>query len=346
MANLKNIDRSAANSNKAVVISGAAVILLFFISLSIGKFRLSIWDILEILSGIHGNEMAVKVFFGLRLPRNIMALMAGMGLGVAGNIFQSIFKNPLASPDIIGVTSGASAGAAFCIVFLSGGIFAITFGAFLGGIIAISFVIGLVRLSRTRDIKTYVLSGIVINAISNGTIMTLKYFADPEKELGAIEFWAMGSLGGITLEKLSKVLPFFCAGIIGIYLFRWTISILSLSDEEAGALGVNVGQSRFLILLLSTLTVASIICVTGLISFVALISPHVARAIVKRNSFKATLLSGLLGSILMIISDCLARSLLYSELPVSIITSFIGAPYLAVLVGRKRWSMGEKYESQ
>lgn len=323
-------------SNIPIVISLIIVMVLFFVSICIGKYILSIEDILKIISNNHQDPMAINVFYKLRLPRSIMAILAGMGLSIAGSVFQTIFKNPLASPDIIGVTSGASAGAAFSIVFFSATVFGVAFGAFIGGIVAISFVIGIVRLSNTKDIQTYVLSGIIISALSNGIIMTLKYFADPENQLGTIEFWTMGSLGSITSEKLSMILPFFLIGLLGIFFMRWTINILSLSDDEGKALGISVEHSRYLILLLSTLVIASIVCVTGLISFVALIPPHIARNILKKNNFKTTIFSGLLGSILLSTSDCIARSLFSSELPISIITSFIGAPYLAFLVYKKQ----------
>jgi len=321
-----------ANSCITFALSLAVVLVLFLMSVMIGKYRLSLEEIVEILSGIQENRMAVNVFYRLRLPRSIMVVLAGIGLGMTGSVFQTIFKNPLASPDIIGVTSGANVGAAVSIVFLSTNVFSVGMGAFLGGLAAVCFVLGLIRLSDTRDVQTYVISGIVISAISNGIIMTLKYFSDPENELGAIEYWTMGSFASITSEKLIFMLPFYLIGLIGIILFRWTINLLCLSDEEGRALGLPVERRRYLVLLFSTLIVASIVSVTGLISFAALIPPHLSRIMLKKNNFHTIMLSGLLGAILMTVSDCLTRILLPSELPISIITSFIGAPYLAYLV--------------
>lgn len=321
-----------SKSKILIILSIISIMVLFLVSIGIGKYQLSLDDIYQVISKKHEDPMAYNVFYKLRLPRSIMVVLAGMGLGMAGSVFQSIFKNPLASPDIIGVTSGANVGAAISIVFFSGNTVAVAFGAFSGGLFAMALVIGLVKLSDTRDVQTYVLSGIIISAISNGIIMTLKYFSDPENTLGAIEFWTMGSFGSITSKKLGMVLPMFLIGVVGIFLFRWTINILSLNDDEVRALGVPVEGSRYLILLFSTLIVASIISVTGLISFVALIPPHMARSILKKNDFKTNIFSGLLGAILMIVSDCIARSLLHSELPISIITSLIGAPYLAFLL--------------
>jgi iron complex transport system permease protein len=317
-------------------ISLIIVILCFLLSIGVGKYPISIEDMIKVIQGTHEIQMTTNVFYMLRLPRSIMVILAGFGLSMAGSVFQTLFKNSLASPDIIGVTSGANVGAAFCIVFISSGVFTVASGAFIGGLIALLFVIGLVKISKTDHVLNYVLSGIVINAISNGLLMTIKYFSDTDNELGAIEYWTMGSFGGITSEKLKIVLPFFIIGLLGIIIMRWKIFVLSVSDEEVKSLGISVGRSRLLILFFSTLVVASIVSVTGLISFIGLIPPHIARSILKRNDFKTMVFSGLIGAILMVLSDCLARILLPSELPISIITSFIGAPYLAILVMKNR----------
>ena len=308
------------------------VIISFIMSICIGKYNLPIQDIYKILKGTHDNAMSINVFYTLRLPRSIMVILAGIGLSVAGSIYQTIFKNPLASPDIIGVSSGANVGAAASIVFFSGGVMSVAFGAFIGGMFAVLCVVGIVKLSRIDGILTYVLAGIVINAISQGSIMTLKYFADPEKQLGAIEFWSMGSFGSVTMEKLSIILPFFAFGSIGLFLYRWKINMLSISDEEAKTMGISVERSRYIILFFTTLVVSSIVSVTGLISFIGLIPPHIARFIFKKNDFKTIIFSGLIGAILLTFGDCIARSVISSEIPISIITSFIGAPYLAMIV--------------
>ncbi len=334
---MKNANKHyIVKSNTVNIIAFILVIASFVLSIAIGKYSLTIEDILKIIKGTHDNQMTVNVFYMLRLPRSIMVILAGIGLSIAGSVYQTLFKNSLASPDIIGITSGANVGAAFSIVFVSGNVLSVAFGAFFGGIIALTFVIGLVKLSKADNVLNYVMSGIIINALCNGILMALKYFSDPENELGAIEYWTMGSFGGITSEKLKIILPFLLVGLVGIYLMRWKIYVLSTSDEEAKSLGVSVEHSRYLILLFSTLVVASIVCVTGLISFIGLIPPHIARSIRKRNDFQTVLFSGLIGAILIALSDCIARTILPSELPISIITSFIGAPYLALLVCKNK----------
>jgi iron complex transport system permease protein len=316
-----------------------AIILLcvaFVFSIGVGKYPIPIKDIIKITLGKEVDSTVRMVFFNLRLPRTIMVLMAGMGLSISGSIYQTIFKNPLATPDIIGVSSGATLGAAIAIVFLSGGTFTVAFNAFVGGIAAVFIAIGLARMSEDKGIATIVLAGIVIGSITNGLIMILKFFADPERQLAAIEFWSMGSFAGITADKMLGVLPFFLLGITILILLRWQINILSLSDDEGKSLGLKIERVRLLIIAAATLVVASIVSITGLISFISLIAPHIARIMRKRNDFSTTIFSGLIGSLILIVADCLARSIGSSEIPISILTTFIGAPYLAYLMSRHR----------
>lgn len=316
-----------------------AIILLcvaFVFSIGVGKYPIPIKDIIKIILGKEVDSTVRMVFFNLRLPRTIMVLIAGMGLSISGSIYQTIFKNPLATPDIIGVSSGATLGAAIAIVFLSGGTFTVAFNAFVGGIVAVFIAIGLARMSENKGITTIVLAGIVIGSITNGLIMILKFFADPERQLAAIEFWSMGSFAGITADKMLGVLPYFLLGITILILLRWQINILSLSDDEGKSLGLKIERVRLLIIAAATLVVASIVSITGLISFISLIAPHIARIIRKRNDFSTTIFSGLIGSLILIVADCLARSIGSSEIPISILTTFIGAPYLAYLMSRHR----------
>src|SRR5699024_4576865 len=271
---------------------------------------------------------------GLRLPRTIMAIIAGIGLSMAGSIYQTIFKNPLATPDIIGVSSGANLGAAVAIVYLSGGTSTIASSAFVGGTIAVFTAVGLTNISKHKGISTFVLAGIVISSIAEGLIMMLKFFADPERQLAAIEFWSMGSFAGITESKLLSIIPYFLIGVTLLILLRWQVNILSLNDDEVKSLGIPVGLTRFLVIIAATLVVASIVCVTGLIAFIGLIAPHIGRMITKRNDFYTTIFSGVIGGIILIVADCLARSIASSEIPISILTTFIGAPFLAYLMTR------------
>lgn len=307
----------------------AAVITAAVVSVCVGKYTITTADIQAILKGEQVQEMTRKVFTTLRLPRTVMALIAGVGLGIAGSVYQIIFKNPLASPDIIGIAGGANLGAAVAIVSVStSGMIAIAAGAFWGGLIAVVCVMLLVKATRSRSTSTYVLTGIVINAISKAVIMALKYFADPENELAAMEYWEMGTFGNTTLSKLLSIRPMFLIGLAGILLLRRQIELMSLSDNECRALGVRLRPVRAAVLALSTLMVGSIISVTGLISFAGLIAPHTARLMLRRNDSTTIIMSGLVGAFVVLTADILARVLYSAELPISILTTVIGVPIL------------------
>lgn len=263
---------------------GACIAAAFIASICIGNFPITVNEIIAILTGGEVSTMTRNVFFTLRLPRACMGLMAGAGLGVAGSVYQMIFRNPLASPDIIGVSSGANLGAAIAIVSVGIGIGGIAIGAFAGGLLAVGFVMLLVRATRANTTATYVLAGIVISAVAKSAIMLLKYYADSESNLAAIEYWTMGSFAGVTASKVLSVLPFWLIGFAGLFLLRRQVGLLSLNEEECRMLGVRLHRVRLAVLSLSTLLVASIVSITGLISFIGLIAPHISRMMIKREN--------------------------------------------------------------
>ena len=310
------------------IFTGLLVMGAFFISLLVGRYPLSFRDIGAIVFGGEVPAISRGVFLTLRLPRAMMALLAGAGLGLSGSVFQLVFKNPLASPDIVGAASGANLGAALAIVFFGQSAVLMAFSAFIGCMLVVFLVIALARLRGNSSTVTFILAGIIMKAVSDAFIMILKFFADPERELAAIEYWAMGSLGAITASKLLAILPFFLAGFAGLILMQRHITVLALEDDESRTLGMRVRRVRVLVLAFASLTVASIICQTGLIIFVGLIAPHVARLALKRISFAWCLLSTMTGALILLIADCLARSLSGFEIPISILTTFIGVPVL------------------
>lgn len=317
-----------------------AVILLmvtaFVISICIGQFSISLDEIWLILTGREVSDMTRKVFMNLRFPRTCMAMLAGIGLGTSGYIYQTIFKNPLASPDIVGVAPGANLGAAIAIVMLGGTTLSIAGGAFFGGIIVVVLVMAIVRISPTNTTVTYVLAGIIMSHISKAFIMVLKFFADPTNELAAIEFWTMGSLANVTATKTLAIFPFFIVSLIGLILLRRQIDMMALNEDECRMLGVDVSRVRTIILILSTLLIASIISVTGLISFVGLIAPHVARMMLKKTGVATTVMSALVGAVILLLSDTLARSIYSAEIPISILTTFIGVPILVYFMLKQK----------
>lgn len=323
------MDLQSKKTTKYVVIGFILLIVLGVASLCIGRYPLSLSAL------FHGDDYQIKIFLNLRLSRVIVGLLGGFALGIAGFVFQTIFHNPLAAPDIIGVSSGASAGAAAGILFL-GSSFAITLSAFGGSLLAILLAIVLSMVDKTNNKNSIVLSGIVVHALAQTVLMFLKIAADPERQLASIEYWIMGSLNGVNwgLARINLVIAIIC--IIAAFLLHRQIILLSTDESEAKMLGVNVNKIRLTCLVITTLMVSSVISMTGLISFIGLITPHCARLLSKRNDSKTMLLGGIIGALLLCFADILARSLTTAELPVSIFTSLIGAPFLAFLVLRRQ----------
>ena len=305
------------------------MVALFFVSLYVGKFPLSISEMLA------GNQLHIKVFLTLRLSRAFVGILGGFALGLAGFVYQTVFRNPLASPDIIGVASGASAGAAMGILLLSG-TFVVTACSFGGAVVAVLLALALASIDRTGKKSTVVLAGIAVHSLMQTVLMFLKLSADPERQLASIEYWIMGSLNGINSHIIgpNSVICIVCL-IALILLHRQTI-LLSADEGEARMLGVNVSVWRLILLLISTVTVACIVSMTGLISFVGLLAPHCARKLTGNNNVKTMVLGGIIGGCLLCGADILARSVASTELPVSIFTSIIGAPFLVMLLIRGR----------
>ena len=303
------------------------LVALAVASLLVGKYPLSLEKLLA------GDAMQWRVFLSLRLSRTVVGAIGGFALGAAGFVYQTVFRNPLASPDIIGVSSGASAGAAAGILFLSGTA-AVTLSAFAGALLAVVFALALSGLDRSGRNSTIVLAGIAVHALAQTALMALKLTADPERELASIEYWIMGSLNGISAYSIAGnlILCVICMAVL--FLLHRQIILLSAEEGEARMLGVNVGRLRLAVLLIATLAVSSVVSLTGLISFVGLLAPHGARLLTRQNRISTMFLSGLLGGILLCGADLLARSAAATELPVSIFTSMLGAPFLIFLIVR------------
>ena len=298
-------------------------------SLFVGKYPLSLNELMR------GDEMQWRVFWTLRCSRTVVGVIGGFALGAAGFVYQTVFRNPLASPDIIGVSSGASAGAAAGILFLSGAA-AVTASAFAGALLAVLLSLALSGLDKSGRNSTIVLAGIAVHSLAQTALMCLKLTADPERELASIEYWIMGSLNGISVYSIggNMVLCVVCLAVL--FLLHRQIVLLSAEEGEARMLGVNVTGLRLAVLLIATLVVSSVVSLSGLISFVGLLAPHGARLLTKNNRAGTMLLSGLLGGALLCGADLLARSVAATELPVSIFTSLLGAPFLIFLIVRGR----------
>lgn len=311
------------------LIAGCLLILLAVGSLFVGKYPLSLAKLLS------GDAMQLRVFRTLRLARVEVGVLGGFALGVSGFVYQTVFRNPLASPDIIGVSSGASAGAAAGILFF-GTAAAITASAFFGALAAVAAALGLSAMDRSGKKSTIVLAGIAVHALAQTALMGLKLTADPERELASIEYWIMGSLSDISAYRLGINLPLCLVCLAVLFVLHRQTLLLSADEGEARLLGVSVGKLRLAVLFTATLTVSCVVSLTGLISFVGLLAPHGARLLTRNNRMGTMLLSGFFGGILLCGADILARSIAGTELPVSIFTSLIGAPALIWLVMGRR----------
>lgn len=274
------------------------------------------------------------ILFNIRLPRVMMGCVIGAGLSCAGCAFQGIFQNPMVSPDMLGASNGAGLGAAAAI-FLGFSYSGISILALLGGLCAVIIVILISSRVRGNMSLGLILAGIMVGSLASAGISYLKLVADPTDVLPAITYWLMGSLASIRNQDVIFAAPLIIAGMIPILLLRWRISVLTMGDEEAASMGINAVRLRFLIVVCATLITAACVSVSGMIGWVGLVIPHIARMLVGSDFRRSLLASLLLGASFMLIVDDFARMLTTSEIPIGILTAFIGAPFFLYLILRE-----------
>lgn len=278
---------------------------------------------------------AVTIFWSIRLPRILSAVFIGASLSVAGAAYQGMFRNPLVSPDILGVSSGASLGAAFAI--LNGAPnWAVQAAAFAGGVAAVAASYLISRKSAHSHTLSLVLTGSMIMALCNAGVTMIKYVADPNDVLQQITFWLMGSLTKTDMDAFLWSFPPMAAGLAVILLLRWQLNLLTLEEEEARSLGIHIRRYRLLFIAASTLLSAAAVCLGGLIGWVGLMIPHLARALVGVGYGRLIPASAMLGAGYLVLMDDLARSLLSMELPLGVVTSIMGAPFFVYLIIKKK----------
>lgn len=315
----------------------AAVLILSF---WIGYYPLSPGQVIKAFLSRFGYEgdilpQAVTIFWNIRLPRILSAGFIGASLAVAGSAYQGMFRNPLVSPDILGVSSGASLGAAFAILCGSSN-WVVQIAAFLGGVTAVAASYLISRKSAHSQTLSLVLTGSMIMALCNAGVTMIKYVADPNDVLQQITFWLMGSLTKTDMESFRwSVFPMIL-GLAVIFILRWRINLLTLDDEEAKSLGINIRRYRLVFIAASTLLSAAAVCLGGLIGWVGLMIPHMARALVGADYGRLVPASAILGAGYLILMDDLARSILSMELPLGVVTSIMGAPFFVYLIIKKK----------
>lgn len=317
---------------------GIVVTLVFVMlfAMGIGRYQINLGQILNALlpEGWMAGEADPNVrtvIYSIRLPRVLLAAVAGAGLAVSGAAFQSIFSNPLATPDTLGVATGASFGATLGIM-LGFDSMGIQLTAFALGIVCVALVYLISKVKGESTIIMIILSGMVISALFDAMVSLIKYVADPQDTLPEITFWLMGSLSGVGFKDLLLGSPFIIIGIVIIFFLRWKLNTMSLHVDEAKALGVNVKLVRTLTIIASAMITAAVVSLCGKIGWVGLLIPHVSRMIFGNNNKCVIPASIGLGAIFMIVIDTSARSATAAEIPISILTAVIGAPFFIVLL--------------
>ncbi len=326
----------------ATALLAAGVVLAF----SVGRFPVSLGDVAIALwswpigqaSGL--SPAAEAVIFNIRGPRVIAAILCGAALAVAGAAFQGLFRNPLVSPDILGASSGAALGAVIGIYF-SLGIFGIQGLAFAGGLLAVAMVYMIGSAIRGGEtVLVLVLTGVVVGALLGAGVGLMKYLADPYNQLPAMTFWLLGSLSGIDRADLLPLFGPVLLGTIVLFALRWRMNVMSLPEEEARALGLATGPIRIAIVAAATLVTAASVAAAGVIGWVGLIVPHLARFIVGPEFGRLVPTAAIMGGGYLLLIDTLARSAVQVEIPLGILTAVIGTPFFIWLLvnSRKSWS--------
>jgi iron complex transport system permease protein len=323
-----------------ILISG---LLLAF---CVGRYPVSVSDLFVVIAAkLSGHVPNVppaveSVIWQVRGPRIVAASLVGAALAVAGTAFQGLFRNPLVSPDILGASSGAALGAVFGI-FISLGVFAIQALAFIGGLVAVAAVYAIGSAVRARDpVLVLVLAGVVIGALLGAGVGLMKYLADPYNQLPAITFWLLGSLAATGPSDLIPLFGPVALGTLALLALRWRMNVMSLPDEEARALGVATGPLRIAIVAAATLVTSASVATAGIIGWVGLVVPHIARTLVGPDFGRLIPAAALIGGGFLLLIDTLARTAAAVEIPLGILTALVGTPFFIWLLASvsKTWS--------
>ena len=321
----------------AVILLIVAPIVVGFLALCIGRYMVMPNEVLDVLVVKLGHldkvlpEVNISVIWNIRLPRIILAALVGMGLAISGAAFQGLFSNPLATPDTLGVAAGSAFGAALGLLVTENMIWVQMIALFFG-IVAVGCTYFISKIQGKSTILMVVLGGMVTSAFFQALISLIKYVADPETKLPAITYWLMGSMASTSYHTLAIGAPFIIGGSLLIYLLRWRLNILALSEEEAQTMGFKLQHIRWLVIIGATLITASAVSMCGQIGWVGLLIPHISRMLIGTNHQKVIPMSISLGAVYMIIIDTLARSMTAAEIPLSILTALVGAPFFAYLL--------------
>ncbi|MGI5219493.1 FecCD family ABC transporter permease [Nocardia sp. CA-290969] len=319
----------------------AVLVVVALAALAIGRYTVPPNEIVRILLGQFlplaqtWYPQEQTVILEVRLPRVLLSILLGAGLALTGAVMQAVFRNPLASAQVLGVSSGASFGGVLVLLAGFGGA-ALVGGAFAGGVLALALVVAIARAVPGAPLLMIILGGTVVGAMFQAMVSFITYIADPYSELPSIVFWLMGSLATASYTKvLTAAVPILLAGVVVLAL-RWRLNILAMGDEDATALGIEPRRMRTLLLVCVALITAGSVSVAGVIGWVGLVVPHLVRMLVGTDNRRVLPVSALLGAAYLTAIDTLSRSLTTAEIPIGILTAIIGAPFFVILLIRNR----------
>ena len=340
---------SAGRRATVLALSGAVLILLFFGAFAVGRYGVPVVDVVRILfhrvwtlvgldrvlpMPVTWTVTMETVVINVRLPRIVMACLVGCSLSAAGATFQGVFRNPMASPDILGASNGAAFGAALAIL-LGASTRTITLAAFFGALLTVTLVFLIAQRAPGMRMINLILAGIMIGSLFSAGTSYLKLVADPSNQLPQITYWLMGSLSGTKLRDLPLAALPMAIGLVPLLLLRWQLNLLTLGESEARALGVRTDLLRAILILCATLVTAASVSFSGMIGWVGLVIPHLCRKLIGGDHRGLLPCSMLVGAAFLLIVDTVSRNLLAVEIPIGILTAVIGAPFFLYLILRK-----------
>lgn len=331
--------RSSRRADTIIVGLGVAVIVAVAVSLMLGRYPIDPLEAIAMLVNCvvpvepSWTEQQATLFFNVRLPRILLALMVGCCLSVAGAAYQGTFQNPLVSPDILGASQGAAFGAAVAILagFTAG---MVSVSAF--ALLTVLLVLLISARAKGNHMMVVVLAGVMVSSLFQAGVSYAKLIADPTDELADITYWLMGSLTGAKMTQVTMIFPILLVGCIVLFALRWRINILTMGDDEASTMGVNARLIRIIVIIAATFVTAACVCVTGMIGWVGLVIPHLCRMLIGADYRKLIPASMLMGAGFLLVVDDIARLATTAEIPIGILTAFVGAPFFLYLITRKK----------
>lgn len=323
------------------ILSLAVILAVLMIgSFTLGRYPVPISELVGYLSSLIvpvkplWDENLETIILNVRLPRILAAVLVGCCLSAAGSAYQGVFQNPMASPDILGATAGAAFGAALAILMhMPAGV--ISLWAFIWSLVTVGMIYVISRKARGKQVTTLILAGVMIKSLFSAGTSFLKLVADPADQLPAITYWMMGSFSGMKLDALLPVLPPMAVGLAILFLLRWRLNLLTMGDDEARSMGINVNRLRVYIVLAATLLTAASVSVSGMIGWVGLVIPHLTRRMTGNDYRYLMPASMLFGAAFLLVADNISRNLLATEIPIGILTAFVGAPFFLWLLAGK-----------